>query len=90
MPIFLKLSDMFPETTFTVRYADEDIGYNVGELELLGGEIITQSELSGTKQGHLLALELHWGGIECYLEERTEEEKEDIMGYIEKLKWFLR
>ena len=33
----LKLSKMFPQTSIIVEYADEDLGYNCGEYELLGG-----------------------------------------------------
>lgn len=38
-PIFDKLAEMFPDVGFTVRYADEDIGYNCGTLEYSDGEL---------------------------------------------------
>jgi len=37
LPIFEKLSTMFPKTTFLVDYADEDIGNNCGTLHIKGG-----------------------------------------------------
>ena len=38
-PIFDKLAEIFPDVVFTVRYADEDIGYNCGILEYSNGEL---------------------------------------------------
>ena len=36
----IKMSNKYPKIEFNVRYADEDIGYNVGEYTLLNGETI--------------------------------------------------
>jgi len=36
----VKMSSKYPKIEFNVRYADEDIGYNVGEYTLLNGETI--------------------------------------------------
>ncbi len=38
--IMKKLSEKYPEQTITYRWADEEAGYNVGEIVLKGGEII--------------------------------------------------
>lgn len=38
--IMKKLSEKYPEQTITYRWADEEAGYNVGEIILKGGEII--------------------------------------------------
>ena len=40
-PVIKKLSEMFPEIKIMHSWADEDIGYNVGEIEYLGGEEIS-------------------------------------------------
>lgn len=53
--ILVKLSQMFPEVTFEVEYADEDFGYNVGRYNLQNGEIIEQNIPDG---GTLEALEM--------------------------------
>tara|TARA_R110000803_G_scaffold74903_6_gene139156 strand:+ start:9550 stop:10401 length:852 start_codon:yes stop_codon:yes gene_type:complete len=45
----VKMSTKYPKIEFKVRYADEDIGYNVGEYTLLNGETIaTDIPLSDT------------------------------------------
>ena len=36
----IKMSNKYPKIEFNIRYADEDIGYNVGEYTLLNGETI--------------------------------------------------
>lgn len=38
-PIFDKLAEMFPDVGFTVRYADENMGYNCGTLEYSDGQL---------------------------------------------------
>ncbi len=35
-----KFSEKYPEQRITYRWADEDIGYNVGEIVLKGGKVI--------------------------------------------------
>lgn len=40
----LKLSNLFPQTSIIVEYADEDLGYNRGEYELLGGAEVAFQE----------------------------------------------
>lgn len=39
-PILVRLSQKFPEVGMTHRWADEDIGANVGEADYLGGKMI--------------------------------------------------
>ena len=41
-PIFVELSRQHPELTFDVSWADEDIGYNVGNCEFKNGEVISE------------------------------------------------
>lgn len=83
LPIFIKLSEMFPNTQFSVEYADEDIGHNVGIIEIINGNIIEEIELSGTKDGLILATNIHYGGIDNYLEMYEDEDKEEILKRLE-------
>ena len=39
-PVVEELSHQFPELTFAVSWADEDIGYNVGAREYRSGEVV--------------------------------------------------
>ena len=46
-PVFLKLSQLFPEATIELAYADEDIGSNCGKVIFKGGEAISRDESAG-------------------------------------------
>ena len=46
-PIFLKLSQMFPEATIELAYADEDIGSNCGTVTFKGGTAVSREESAG-------------------------------------------
>lgn len=53
------LSKKYPEQTITYRWADEDIGYNVGELTLKGGEVIDINvPESGSREAYEMAAEI--------------------------------
>ena len=39
-PVIFKLSQKYPDVEIDLRYADEDIGYNVGEITVCAGELI--------------------------------------------------
>ena len=41
IPVIEKLSAMFPDLDFELTYADEDMGYNTGQIEFNNGEAIT-------------------------------------------------
>ena len=41
--IVAALSRKYPEQTITYRWADEDMGYNVGEMAFRGGECVRQN-----------------------------------------------
>jgi len=64
-PIFVKLSTMFPDTTITVQYADEDIGYNCGVRKYKNGECVIDIDMSvnavGEKLGNSFACEIKYG-----------------------------
>ena len=45
--IITLLSQKYPEQTITYRWADENIGYNVGEMTLKDGEVIDMNAPEG-------------------------------------------
>jgi hypothetical protein len=49
LPIFLKISEMFPDVTITIEYADEDIGSNCGSVTIKNSIIIEDIEYDGIK-----------------------------------------
>lgn len=60
-PIIKALSEKFPDTSFRLCYADEDIGYNCGYLEYLNGEIVDEDAfVAGSEESIRFAKEL-WG-----------------------------
>lgn len=46
-PVIIALSEMFPDVEFEVKYADEDIGSNLGWYKILNGEIFWEYEFTG-------------------------------------------
>ncbi len=46
-PVIEKISEMFPEITITLKYADEDFGQNCGFLIFEGGEIVDEETGGG-------------------------------------------
>ncbi|MFQ9830242.1 MAG: hypothetical protein ACLRXR_09100 [Alistipes putredinis] len=65
-PIIKALSVKYPDVTFEVEYADEDVGNNVGSYSYKSGEQIHFIEMSGSQQGLGLAISLL--GLETYFE----------------------
>lgn len=58
-PVIEKLSEMFPDATFSVTYADEDIGQNCGRYTLENGEQIEDYQPdSGSDEAYELAIEI--------------------------------
>jgi len=58
-PIIEKLCEFFPEITFKVSFADEDMGHNVGSYIVKGDEIIEQNfPEGGTKEAYKMAFEI--------------------------------
>jgi len=54
-----KLSEKYPEQTITYRWADEDIGNNVGEMVLKGGEIIEDhTPVPGSREAYEMASDI--------------------------------
>ncbi len=61
-PVVSKLSGMFPELLITHRWADGDLGHNVGEAEYQNGEMISENlSTPGSREDYDMAAEI--GGI---------------------------
>lgn len=65
--LLVNLSELFPQVTFEVEYADEDFGYNVGRYVLLNGEIEEENiPDGGTYEAIEMAMDIK-GDDEYYL-----------------------
>lgn len=54
-----KLSEIFPEVTLEWMYADENIGYNVGEEHYKAGDVVLSIDVEeGSREAYELAFEL--------------------------------
>ncbi len=54
-----KLSERYPEQTITYRWADEEVGYNVGEIVLKGGDIIEdRTPVPGSREAYEMASDI--------------------------------
>jgi len=54
-----KLSEKYPEQTITYRWADEEVGFNVGEIVLKGGDIIDgHSPVPGSRKAYEMAADI--------------------------------
>lgn len=57
--IITLLSKKYPEQTITYRWADEDIGHNVGEMTLKGGEVTDINvPADGSREAYEMAAEI--------------------------------
>ena len=57
--VLFKLSEKYPDVEFELRYADEDLGYNVGEITVYAGELIDDnSPQEGTAVAQELAADI--------------------------------
>lgn len=59
-PIIRALSKKYPRATFETSYADEDTGYNCGQMVYKHGQLISEEDFSETDRGISLACEV-WG-----------------------------
>jgi len=82
-PVIKTLSEKFPEYTFEVEYADEDIGCNCGEYTYENGEIIGEVTYSG-KHGRKFALGVKNGGEELSAEELADWGMDENYNWIEE------
>ncbi len=66
-----RLAHKYPEATFTVRYADEDFGHNVGEYTVRAGTLIEQEiPKGGSQEAYIMACEIvgEWDHITATIE----------------------
>lgn len=89
--IFVKLSEIFPDVLFNIRYSDEDFGYNVGEFDLLNGDEVNSIVVDGgSEEAYLLAIDIQYGGsVRDYLDcnddifiDYTEDDDEELSDYV--------
>jgi len=89
--LLVKLSEKYPNITFSVKYADEDLGNNVGWYELRGGK-----EISGfipdvcSYAAYTMGMEIKYGSVAQYFESNdfifTDDiEEEDFDDYYETM-----
>lgn len=75
-PVIQKMSEMFPDATFSVTYADEDLGQNCGRYTMQNG---VETELyqpdGGSDEAMSLAVEIKGLQDELYKDEKTGEWK---------------
>lgn len=65
--VLLKLSELFPDVIVSVKFSDEDFGYNVGEYELFNGEEVNVNQPDGgSREAYELAMEIQYGGVDGY------------------------
>jgi hypothetical protein len=59
LPVIEKLSTMFPNVEIECKYADEDLGYNLGSYTIKNGEILEEEEIEfGTDEATKRACEI--------------------------------
>lgn len=49
-PVLLEASSKFPDILFEVKYADEDLGYNCGQIHFKDGDTIYRRIYDGSKE----------------------------------------
>lgn len=47
MGIIAKLTELFPAVSISIKWSDEDLGYNVGHIEVLNGSVVTKNVPKG-------------------------------------------
>ena len=76
-PVLKVLSHLFPEVTITVKYADEDIGHNLGAYTITNGKVTPLGSLDpGTAEAHDFAAQLIYGRSWAELKAEWDEERE--------------
>lgn len=77
MPVIEALSTMFPDVTFEVDYADEDIGHNVGRYVFMDGKLLQQEEYSRSYTGFASAIKIKYNMSPlAYLDDRASDDPE--------------
>lgn len=85
-PAIMKLSEKYPDLVFTVKYADEDFGYNLGEYTIIDGNVVNEySPEGGSTEALKLAMEITGDDYVVdadYLNEIYEDEGYEITDYL--------
>lgn len=64
-PILQKLSEMYPDMEIEHKWADEDFGYNTGEIHYKGGEVTFENVPDGgSKEAYELAADIQGVDLE--------------------------
>lgn len=73
VPVIEALSTMFPEAEIQVSYADEDLGYNLGEYKILNGARTELLEIEeGSNDANDFAAQLKYGKTYAELQKEWE------------------
>ena len=84
--LMVSLSKLFPDVTFKVEYADEDLGYNVGNYTLLNGEEVEENVPEGGSIEALeMAIDIKGDEEYCLKHYLIEDVEDDIADYENKL-----
>ena len=68
-PVIEKLSEMFPKVEITMQFAEEDFGYNCGEIIFLGGNSIKEDiPEGGSVEAIMMAGKIQGIGLEGYID----------------------
>lgn len=85
-PAIMKLSEKYPDLVFTVQYADEDFGYNLGEYTIIDGDVVNEySPEGGSTEALKLAMEITGDDYVVdadYINEIYESEGYEITDYL--------
>jgi hypothetical protein len=78
--LIMILSRKYTEATFKVKFADEDLGHNVGEYTMKAGYVIEENfPEGGSEDSYMMACEIRdeWDYVSARIEEMEEEEMND-------------
>lgn len=80
LPVIQKLSEMFPDVKITLKFADEDFGYNCGEIVLLAGDSIEENiPAGGSGEAYVLAGKIQQVSLEQMLSQIADSEDENFI-----------
>lgn len=79
-PVIQKLSEMFPDITITLQFADEDFGYNCGEIVFSAGDSIEENiPKGGSGEAYVLASKIQQVSLEQLMCQIADSEDEDFI-----------
>lgn len=61
IPIFEALAAKFPDEEFSVKWADEDLGYNCGTMQAADGDLSVSEIQGGSEEANEFASQLRYG-----------------------------